>query len=46
MEWENKVFMTFNWLVVLGVVTVNITLAIQDKLEGEGVSPNTLLSHF
>jgi len=43
---ENKVFMTFNWLVVLGVVTVNITLAIQDKLEGEALSPNTLLSHL
>ena len=39
-----QVFKTFNWLVVLGMVTVNI--AIQGKLEGEALSPNTHLSHL
>lgn len=43
---ENKVFMTFNWLVVLGVVTVTITLTTKDKVEGEALNPNTLLSHL
>jgi hypothetical protein len=41
---ENNVFMTFNWLVVLGVVMVTITLTTKDKVEGEALNPNTLLS--
>ena len=43
---EKKVLTTFNWLVVLGVVTVTITLTIKDKLDGEALNPNTLLSHI
>jgi len=43
---ENKVFLSFHWLVVLGVVTVTVTLTTKDKLEGEAMTPNTLLSHL
>ena len=43
---EDKVFMTSNWLVVLGVVTVTITLTTKDRVEGEAHNPNTLLSHL
>jgi hypothetical protein len=43
---EDKVFMTSNWLVVLGVVTVTITLTSKDKMEGEAHNPNKLLSQL
>jgi len=43
---EDKVFMTFHWLVTLGVVTVTVTLSTKEKLDGEMLSPNTLLSHL
>eukprot|EP00092_Neocalanus_flemingeri_P094704 GFUD01120435.1.p1 GENE.GFUD01120435.1~~GFUD01120435.1.p1 ORF type:complete len:711 (+),score=250.43 GFUD01120435.1:40-2172(+) len=43
---EDKVFMSFHWLVVLGVVTVTVTLTTKDKVEGEALSPTTLLSHL
>jgi len=41
---EDKVFMAFNLLVVLGVVTVTITLAIKNKVDGVALNsvPNTL----
>ena len=42
---EDKVFMTSNWLVVLGVVTVTITLTSKDKMEGAH-NPNKLLSQL
>jgi len=35
---EDKVFMAFNWLVVLGVVTVTITLTTKNKVDGEALS--------
>ena len=41
---EDKVFMAFNLLVVLGVVTVTITLTIKNKVDGVALNsvPNTL----
>ena len=43
---EDKVFMTSNWLVVLGVVTGTITLTSKDKVKGEAHNPNKLLSQL
>ena len=44
---ENKVFMSFHWMVVLGVVTYHHTDHwTKDKLEGEALSHTNLLSHL
>jgi len=43
---EDKVFMIFHWLAILGVVTVTTTLSTKDKLEGDVLSPSTFLSHL
>jgi len=43
---EDNLIMAFNWLVVLGVVTVTITLTTKNKVDGEALNsvPNTLHS--
>ena len=43
---EDKVFMTFNGLAVLGVVTMTITFTTKDKVEGEALNLNTFLPYL
>jgi len=43
---NNSICVTFHWLSGLGVVTVTTVLSTKEKLDGEAMSPNTILSNL
>jgi len=43
---ENRVSLSFHWIVALGVVTVTVSTSTKDKVSGECMANNTFLSHL